>query len=101
MRLASVSVWMNSKRALTTGCLPPLAAKDRELQALLGDLQDQLRETQDQLDAFKQRASQAEAQLHAAHDDSEKVLVLTREVKEKNLLIGKLRHEGAFFPLSR
>ena len=85
-------------RALTPLRLPPArppAAKDRELQALLGDLQTQLRDTQGELDAYRQRASQAEAQLHAAHDDSEKVLVLSREVKEKNLLIGKLRHEGA------
>lgn len=35
-----------------------------------------------------------QAQLNAAHNDSEKVLALTKEVKEKNLLIGKLRHEG-------
>ncbi|KPV75353.1 uncharacterized protein RHOBADRAFT_53339 [Rhodotorula graminis WP1] len=70
------------------------AAKDRELQALLGDLETQLRETQTELDTYRQRASRAEAQLDAAHDDSEKVLVLSREVKEKNLLIGKLRHEA-------
>ncbi|BGP39802.1 hypothetical protein JCM10450v2_003773 [Rhodotorula kratochvilovae] len=70
------------------------AAKDRELQALLGDLQTQLHDTQSQLDAYRQRAAQAESQLQAAHNDSEKVLALTKEVKEKNLLIGKLRHEA-------
>ncbi|GAA6056136.1 hypothetical protein JCM3770_006012 [Rhodotorula araucariae] len=70
------------------------AAKDRELQALLGDLQTQLHDTQSQLDAYRQRAAQAEAQLQAVHNDSEKVLALTKEVKEKNLLIGKLRHEA-------
>ncbi|GAA5886998.1 hypothetical protein JCM5296_005219 [Sporobolomyces johnsonii] len=70
------------------------AAKDRELQALLGDLQNQLHDATDSLEACKRRAANAEAQLSAAHNDSEKVLALTKEVKEKNLLIGKLRHEA-------
>ncbi|GAA5997832.1 uncharacterized protein JCM10292_006843 [Rhodotorula paludigena] len=70
------------------------AAKDRELQAMLGDLQTQLHETQNSLDAYRQRASQAEQQLQSAHNDSERVLALAKEVKEKNLLIGKLRHEA-------
>lgn len=62
---------------------------------MLGDLQTQLHETQNSLDAYRQRASQAEQQLQSAHNDSERVLALAKEVKEKNLLIGKLRHEGA------
>lgn len=70
------------------------AAKDNELQALLGDLQTQLHETQQALEGYRRRATQAETQLQNAQNDSEKVLVLAQEVKEKNLLIGKLRHEG-------
>jgi hypothetical protein len=35
-----------------------------------------------------------QSNLAAAQNDSEKVLSLTKDVKEKNLLIGKLRHEG-------
>ena len=53
---------------------------------MLGDLQDRLHETE--------RAEEAEHRLHGAHDDSQKVLDLAKEVKEKHLLIGKLRHEG-------
>ncbi|BGO93881.1 hypothetical protein NBRC10512_006109 [Rhodotorula toruloides] len=70
------------------------AAKDNELQALLGDLQTQLHETQQALEGYRRRATQAETQLQNAQNDSEKVLVLAQEVKEKNLLIGKLRHEA-------
>ena len=99
------------------------AAKERELAATLGDLQDQLRQSTEALHAFKQRAVAAEvssnprvgvcwregliadggalggviapqSNLAAAQNDSEKVLSLTKDVKDKNLLIGKLRHEG-------
>ncbi|GAA6027420.1 hypothetical protein JCM8097_007850 [Rhodosporidiobolus ruineniae] len=70
------------------------AAKDRELQSLLGDLQNQLHDTTQELEVFRQRATTAEGQLAAAQNDSQKVLALAQEVKEKNLLIGKLRHEA-------
>ncbi|GAA5825702.1 hypothetical protein JCM11251_000342 [Rhodosporidiobolus azoricus] len=70
------------------------AAKDRELQALLGDLQDQLHDTTKELATYRSRASEAEARLATAQNDSERVLALSKEVKEKNLLIGKLRHEA-------
>lgn len=64
------------------------------MQGILGDLQDQLHEAQRSLATYRQRADEAEARLHGAHDDSQRVLDLSKEVKEKNLLIGKLRHEG-------
>ncbi|KAI5477671.1 Golgi matrix protein [Pseudohyphozyma bogoriensis] len=70
------------------------AAKERELQSTLGDLEDQLAASNESLAEYKQRASTAENQLAAAQNDSEKVLTLTKEVKDKNLLIGKLRHEA-------
>ncbi len=103
------------------------AAKEREMGATLGDLQNQLRQSTEALQALKQRAVAAEvsqdggmacaatgvgdgwltvafvrravnpagqSNLAAAQNDSEKVLSLTKEVKDKNLLIGKLRHEG-------
>lgn len=34
----------------------------------------------------------------AVQNDSEKVLGLTKEVKDKNSIIGKLRHEGTDLP---
>ncbi|GAA5981922.1 hypothetical protein JCM10908_004667 [Rhodotorula pacifica] len=70
------------------------ATKDRELQGMLGDLQDRLYETERALTTFRKRAEEAESRLHGAHNDSQKVLDLAKEVKEKNLLIGKLRHEA-------
>ena len=49
---------------------------------------------------MEQRATEAEAQLSKALGDFERFQQFEREVKEKNLLIGKLRHEGlsAFLP---
>lgn len=38
-------------------------------------------------------------QLSAAQNDSEKVSNLSKEVQEKNLIIGKLRHEGKYSSL--
>ncbi|GAA5836052.1 hypothetical protein JCM3766R1_001952 [Sporobolomyces carnicolor] len=70
------------------------AAKDRELQTLLGDLQRQLEDATESLAYYKKHAADAENRLAAAQDDSAKVLALTSEVKEKNLLIGKIRHEA-------
>lgn len=70
------------------------AAKDKELKATLGDLQAQLRTTNESLAEFKQRATLAEGKLSAAQNDSEKVLALTKDAKDKSLLIGKLRHEA-------
>lgn len=45
-------------------------------------------------EALEKRAKEAEAQLTVAQRDLERVLPFEKEVKEKNLLIGKLRHEG-------
>ncbi|GAA6015022.1 hypothetical protein JCM11491_001629 [Sporobolomyces phaffii] len=70
------------------------AAKDRELQSLLGDLQNQLHLATESLAYHKKQASDAENRLAGAQNNSEKVLALTSEVKEKSLLIGKLRHEA-------
>ncbi|GAA5909812.1 uncharacterized protein JCM6883_003101 [Sporobolomyces salmoneus] len=70
------------------------AAKDRELQSLLGDLQNQLHDATESLAYYRQQAAEAENRLSAAENNSEKLLALSSEVKEKNLLIGKLRHEA-------
>ncbi|ORY92707.1 hypothetical protein BCR35DRAFT_298211 [Leucosporidium creatinivorum] len=70
------------------------AAKERELESTLGDLQAQLHASNDSLAAYKKRATTAEANLAAAQNDSEKVLMLTKQVKDQSLLTGKLRHEA-------
>ncbi|KAK4705626.1 hypothetical protein P7C70_g568, partial [Phenoliferia sp. Uapishka_3] len=70
------------------------AAKERELKTTLGDLRTQLRNANDSLADFKRRATEAELKLKAAQNDSQKLLALTKEVKDKTLLIGKLRHDA-------
>lgn len=74
----------------------------------------QLSQLQRDVEDFRQRARTAEvrpsrqlqeapydlmrhlqSQVQAARADNERVMALSREVKEKNGVIGKLRHEGA------
>lgn len=43
---------------------------------------------------LEQRAKEAETQLSSVQQDLERVLPFEKEVKEKNLLVGKLRHEA-------
>lgn len=42
----------------------------------------------------ERKAAEAIAELDVSKRDLERVLPFEKEVKEKNLLIGKLRHEG-------
>ncbi|KAK2461259.1 hypothetical protein APHAL10511_006786 [Amanita phalloides] len=70
------------------------SAKDHELQQAVEDYQVQLHRTVDQLAEYKHRALTAEAELSESHASTSKVRELEKEVKEKNLLIGKLRHEA-------
>lgn len=69
-------------------------AKDRELRMMLGDLQEQLQSATRNLQEYKHRAQVAEGKLKDTAVDSERSAALAKEVKEKNLHIGKLRHEG-------
>ena len=43
---------------------------------------------------YKHRAHTAEMKLDETHTDVTRTQDLEKEIKEKNLLIGKLRHEG-------
>lgn len=43
---------------------------------------------------LEQRSTETEAQLAKSKEELEKFQQFEKEVKEKNLLIGKLRHEG-------
>lgn len=70
------------------------AAKDKEIREVLGDMQVQVQSLTKSLQEYKQRTHVAETRLSTTQSDSDKVLALQQEVKEKNLLIGKLRHEG-------
>ncbi|KAG8711411.1 hypothetical protein FRC09_020627 [Ceratobasidium sp. 395] len=69
-------------------------AKDMEIRQALAESESSLQHTIKQLAEFKSRALQAEAELAESTHSSERVTTLEKEVKEKNLLIGKLRHEA-------
>lgn len=87
-----------------------MLAKDLEIRQALAESESTLQHTVKQLAEFKSRALQAEvgscygsdtgtltfsqAELAESTHNSERVNALGKEVKEKNLLIGKLRHEG-------
>jgi len=70
------------------------AGKEVELQNAVGEYDAQIRQLTHSLVEFKQRAFQAEAELDSSQTNTQRVLDLEKEVKEKNLLIGKVRHEA-------
>ncbi|KAI1315041.1 hypothetical protein EDD11_001381 [Mortierella claussenii] len=70
------------------------SAKESEIQFALERLQGQLHASNTALEEYKGRAHVAEEQLHHLTLDVEKARQLEREVKEKNLTIGKLRHDA-------
>ena len=55
--------------------------------------QTQVENLKQQLHQTEDRASEASKALESAKLELERVLPLEKEVKEKNLLLGKLRHE--------
>lgn len=57
-------------------------------------MQDQVDKAESELESHKLRLHAMESELEAAQDAVKKCSDLEREVKEKNLLIGKLRHEA-------
>lgn len=95
--------------------LTGLLARDRELEQTVQQYKQQLEETTLSLAEFKSRALQAEVlyffcyshkkrrincnqvQLQETSSNIERTTLLEKEVKEKTLLIGKLRHEGSVF----
>ncbi|KAF9115949.1 hypothetical protein BGX27_005641 [Mortierella sp. AM989] len=70
------------------------STKESEIQFALEGLQRDLKLTSSSLEEYQGRARAAEEQLHHLTLDVEKARQLEREVKEKNQLIGKLRHEA-------
>ncbi|THH01466.1 hypothetical protein EW026_g1222 [Hermanssonia centrifuga] len=70
------------------------AAKDRELQQAVKDYEARLMQVTQSLAEYKHRALTAELQLEESSTNSTRTQELEKEVKEKNLLIGKLRHEA-------
>ncbi|KAH6918117.1 hypothetical protein BKA70DRAFT_1456482 [Coprinopsis sp. MPI-PUGE-AT-0042] len=69
-------------------------AKDHELQQAIKDYEQQVMQVTQSLAEYKHRAHTAEMKLEESNTDVTRTQELEKELKEKNLLIGKLRHEG-------
>jgi len=69
------------------------SVKEHELRQAVSEREAQLAETTQSLAEYKHRALQAELRLEENSTDNARTQALEQEVKEKALLIGKLRHE--------
>ncbi|KAI0324767.1 hypothetical protein GY45DRAFT_1331177 [Cubamyces sp. BRFM 1775] len=70
------------------------AAKEHDLKQAIKDYESQLLQVTQSLAEYKSRALNAELQLEDSSTSNTRVQELEKEVKEKNILIGKLRHEA-------
>lgn len=69
-------------------------ARKQELRELVESSDSQLEELRRSLREAQQQASEADKSVQLAQEEMERVRPFEKEVKEKNLLIGKLRHEA-------
>lgn len=69
-------------------------ARKQELRELVESSDTQLEELRRSLREAQQQASDADKNIKTAQDELDRVRPFEKEVKEKNLLIGKLRHEA-------
>ena len=69
-------------------------ARRRELRELVENSQGQVENLQKQLQDAESEATEATNLLESTRKELEQALPFEKEVKEKNLLIGKLRHEA-------
>lgn len=69
-------------------------ARKQELRELVENSDAQLEELKQSLQEATKKALDAEKSLQDAQGELERVRPFEKEVKEKNLLIGKLRHEA-------
>lgn len=75
-------------------------AKDSELRQATSELETQLRLAATSLSEYKLRAANAETKLGELSNTATKSVTLEKELKDRNQLIAKLRHDGEFLPLS-
>lgn len=69
-------------------------AKDSELRQATNELETQLRLAATSLSEYKLRTANAETRLAELANDATKSERLEKEMREKNQVIGKLRHDG-------
>ncbi|KAJ5936977.1 hypothetical protein N7466_003427 [Penicillium verhagenii] len=70
------------------------AARKQELRELVESSDSQLEELRRSLREAQQQANDADKNIRSAQEELDRVRPFEKEVKEKNLLIGKLRHEA-------
>ena len=71
-----------------------IVARKRELRDLVESSQSQVEATRKQLAAAEEAATSSKSELETMRKELDRALPFEKEVKEKNLLIGKLRHEA-------
>ena len=71
-----------------------ISARKQERRELVEGTDAQLEELRSQLKAAEASSTKAKKALDEARQELERTLPFEKEVKEKNLLIGKLRHEA-------
>lgn len=69
-------------------------ARRKELRDLVESSEEQLQEMKKRVDKADERVAEAETAKEALSKELERTAPFEKEVREKNLLIGKLRHEG-------
>lgn len=69
-------------------------ARRKELRDLVESSEEQLQEMKKRVEDADQRVTAAEAAKESLSKEVERTAPFEKEVREKNLLIGKLRHEG-------
>ena len=77
-----------------TPVLTNTSARRRELRELVESSQAEVESLQKQIQEMEGRATDATNSLISTKQELERALPFEKEVKEKNLLIGKLRHEA-------
>lgn len=75
-------------------------AKDSELRQATSELETQLRLAATSLSEYKLRAANAETKLGELSNTATKSVSLEKELKDRNQLIAKLRHDGESRPPS-
>jgi chromosome segregation ATPase len=70
------------------------SSQENEVQRALGDYQIKYDQVSSSLKEHKERTLRAESEAREYKEGWERYQILEKEVKDKNLLIGKLRHEG-------
>lgn len=69
-------------------------ARKQELREIVENSQAQIESLRKQLEEVEAKAAESTTAVESAQKELERALPFEKEVKEKNLLIGKLRHEA-------